>query len=190
MKEKLQELLDRENLRPGQLAERLDVNPASISHILKGRNKPGIEFLQKILRAFPKLNPDWLLLDSAQYERDGATAPAATGPFVQNSGAAVGRSGPGPTGLQHGVPVAQNGGVSSSAAHGAGPHAATGNPSLFGQPVSGGSTPTASGSPFAAGASGTPAAGMPGGAAHDKAVKRVIVLYTDNTFESYTPASR
>ena len=32
MKEKLQELLDRENLRPGQLAERLDVNPASISH--------------------------------------------------------------------------------------------------------------------------------------------------------------
>ena len=60
MKEKLQELLDRENLRPGQLAERLDVNPASISHILKGRNKPGIEFLQKILRAFPKLNPDWL----------------------------------------------------------------------------------------------------------------------------------
>lgn len=191
MKEKLQELLDRENLRPGQLAERLDVNPASISHILKGRNKPGIEFLQKILRAFPKLNPDWLLLDSAQYERDGATAPAATGPFVQNPGAAVGRSGPGPTGLQHGVPGSQNGGASSSAAHGTGPHAAAGNPSLFGQPFSGGSTPTASGSPFAAGASGTPAAGMPdGGSAHDKAVKRVIVLYTDNTFESYTPTTR
>ena len=69
MKEKLQELLDRENLRPGQLAERLDVNPASISHILKGRNKPGIEFLQKILRAFPTLNPDWLLLDSPQMYR-------------------------------------------------------------------------------------------------------------------------
>ena len=166
MKEKLQELLDRENLRPGQLAERLDVNPASISHILKGRNKPGIEFLQKILRAFPKLNPDWLLLDSAQYERDGATA------------------------LQQGVPGAQNG-ASSSAAHVAGPHAAAGNPSLFGQPVNSGSTPTASGSLFAAGASGTPGAGMPdGGSAHDKAVKRVIVLYTDNTFESYTPTSR
>lgn len=190
MKEKLQELLDRENLRPGQLAERLDVNPASISHILKGRNKPGIEFLQKILRAFPKLNPDWLLLDSAQYERDGATAPAATTSFGQNPGATAGRAGIGTAVLQQGVPGAQNG-APSSAAHVAGPHAAAGNPSLFGQPVNSGSTPTASGSLFAAGASGTPGAGMPdGGSAHDKAVKRVIVLYTDNTFESYTPTSR
>lgn len=191
MKEKLQELLDRENLRPGQLAERLDVNPASISHILKGRNKPGIEFLQKILRAFPKLNPDWLLLDSAQYERDGATAPSAATSFGQNPGATAGRAGIGTAGLQHGVPGSQNGGVSSSAALGAGPHAAAGNPSLFGQPVNSGSPPTASGSLFAAGASETPGAGMPdGGSAHDKTVKRVIVLYTDNTFESYTPTSR
>ena len=141
MKEKLQELLDRENLRPGQLAERLDVNPASISHILKGRNKPGIEFLQKILRAFPKLNPDWLLLDSAQYERDGATAPSAATSFGQNPGATAGRAGIGTAGLQQGVPGAQNG-ASSSAAHVAGPHAAAGNPSLFGQPVNSGSTPT------------------------------------------------
>ena len=144
MKEKLQELLDRENLRPGQLAERLDVNPASISHILKGRNKPGIEFLQKILRAFPKLNPDWLLLDSAQYERDGATAPSAATSFGQNPGATAGRAGIGTAGLQQGVPGAQNG-ASSSAAHVASPHAAAGNPSLFGQPVNSGSTPTASG---------------------------------------------
>ena len=186
MKEKLQELLDRENLRPGQLAERLDVNPASISHILKGRNKPGIEFLQKILRAFPKLNPDWLLLDSAQYERDGATAPAAATSFGQNPGATAGRAGIGTAGLQQGVPGAQNG-APSTAAHVAGPHAAAGNPSLF---VSG-QAATASGSLFAAGASGTPGAGMPdGGSAHDKVVKRVIVLYTDNTFESYTPTSR
>ena len=179
MKEKLQELLDRENLRPGQLAERLDVNPASIS-----------QFLQKILRAFPKLNPDWLLLDSAQYERDGATAPAAATSFGQDPGATAGRAGIGTAGLQQGVPGAQNG-ASSSAAHVAGPHAAAGNPSLFGQPVNSGSTPTASGSLFATGTSGTPGAGMPdGGSAHDKAVKRVIVLYTDNTFESYTPTSR
>ena len=86
----MQELLDRENLRPGQLAERLDVNPASISHILKGRNKPGIEFLQKILRAFPKLNPDWLLLDAPNMyreEQNPAAPSAQQGPAATATGA-------------------------------------------------------------------------------------------------------
>ena len=69
MKEKLLELLNREGLRPSQLAEMLEINPAGISHILAGRNKPSFELLQKILRRFPRINPDWLLLDSDQMYR-------------------------------------------------------------------------------------------------------------------------
>lgn len=69
MREKLLELLTREGLRPSQLAEMLEINPAGISHILAGRNKPSFELLQKILRRFPRINPDWLLLDSDQMYR-------------------------------------------------------------------------------------------------------------------------
>ncbi len=73
MKEKLLELMNREGLKPSQLAEMLGINPAGISHILKDRNKPGFDLLQKILRRFPQINPDWLLLDSTQMYRDDYT---------------------------------------------------------------------------------------------------------------------
>lgn len=66
MREKLLDLMKSEGLKPSQLAELLGVNPAGISHILAGRNKPGFDLLQKILRRFPQINPDWLLLDSQQ----------------------------------------------------------------------------------------------------------------------------
>ncbi len=70
MKEKLLLLMKNEGLKPGQFAEKVGVNAAGISHILAGRNKPGFDLLQKILRAFPRVNPDWLLLDSDQVYRD------------------------------------------------------------------------------------------------------------------------
>lgn len=183
MKEKLQELLDRENLRPGQLAERLDVNPASISHILKGRNKPGIEFLQKILRAFPKLNPDWLLLDSAQYERDGASGSSAAAPAGHPSGI-PGQPGVGGT---SGQPTVAN----SSAPHATGASAASANPTLFGSAVGSGPFPaTPNGQPVPTSVGSSPASAPATVLAAGKEVRRVIVLYTDNTFESYTPTTR
>ena len=53
MREKLLDLMKNEGLKPSQLAEQLEINPAGISHILAGRNKPGFDLLQKILRRFP-----------------------------------------------------------------------------------------------------------------------------------------
>lgn len=64
MKEKLQILMQTENLTPSGFARRLDVNPPVISHILKGRNQPSYELIRKIVTRFPKINPYWLLGDS------------------------------------------------------------------------------------------------------------------------------
>lgn len=64
MKEKLQILMQTENLTPSGLARRLDVNPPVISHILKGRNQPSYELIRRIVTRFPKINPYWLLGDS------------------------------------------------------------------------------------------------------------------------------
>lgn len=64
MKEKLQQLMKSEGLTSSRMAEILGIQPSGISHILAGRNKPGFDLLQKILRRFPRVNPDWLLLDS------------------------------------------------------------------------------------------------------------------------------
>lgn len=72
MREKLLDLMKNEGLKSSQLAEMLGINPAGISHILAGRNKPGFDLLQKILRRFPRINPDWLLLDAPNMYRDQA----------------------------------------------------------------------------------------------------------------------
>lgn len=70
MKEKFLQLMQNEHLTAKKLAEILDVEPALISHMRSGRNKPSFAVTQKILRAFPHLNPDWLLLDSPQMYRE------------------------------------------------------------------------------------------------------------------------
>lgn len=82
MREKLLDLMKNEGLKPSQLAELLEINPAGISHILAGRNKPGFDFLQKILRRFPRINPDWLLLDSDKmYRNDSDDLPKQPAPI-------------------------------------------------------------------------------------------------------------
>lgn len=72
MQAKLRDLMQHEGLKPGQLADLLGINPAAISHILAGRNKPGFDLLQKILRRFPQINPDWLLVDRGPMYRNAA----------------------------------------------------------------------------------------------------------------------
>ena len=73
MKEKLQLLMNRLQLKPGQFARTLEVNPAIISHILAERNKPGVDLLQKILDKFPQVSPDWLMLDRGDMFRSNET---------------------------------------------------------------------------------------------------------------------
>ena len=70
MKEKIEFLMRNKGLTSTQLARLLEIQPSGISHILSGRNKPSFDFVVKILRAFPDVNPDWLLLDGEQIFRD------------------------------------------------------------------------------------------------------------------------
>ncbi len=69
------DLMKNEGLKSSQLADMLGINPAGISHILAGRNKPGFDLLQKILRRFPRINPDWLILDTGPMYRDAEALP-------------------------------------------------------------------------------------------------------------------
>lgn len=61
MNSRLQQFLDLENLTPARLADILGVQRSGLSHILSGRNKPGYEFINKLLIKFPAISADWLL---------------------------------------------------------------------------------------------------------------------------------
>lgn len=62
MKDRLAILIREEELTSGRLAEILDVQPSSISHLLSGRNKPGFDFISKLIQRFPNVNPKWIIL--------------------------------------------------------------------------------------------------------------------------------
>lgn len=153
MREKLLDLMKNEGLKPSQLAELLGINPAGISHILAGRNKPGFDLLQKILRRFPRINPDWLLLDSDKIYRDEPPAQSsAPQPMSQ---------------------PASPGGDLFGLASGRHPLEEKRQPET---------TEKATDDP-------APQRQLPT-ALFTANVKRIVVLYDDQTFESFTPTTK
>lgn len=52
-------------------AKELGVSLPLITHITSGRNKPGIELIQKIMSMLPMINPDWLLNGEGEMYRQG-----------------------------------------------------------------------------------------------------------------------
>ncbi len=71
------ELIDRirvvikvNGLTPSSFADEIGVKRSNVSHILSGRNKPGFDFLEKLLVRFPKVNAHWLIT--------GVASPAST----------------------------------------------------------------------------------------------------------------
>lgn len=61
MKDRLQQFLQLEQLTPARLSDIMGVQRSGLSHILSGRNKPGFDFIQRLLLKFPALSADWLI---------------------------------------------------------------------------------------------------------------------------------
>ena len=66
IKDRILRILTSENLSSSKFAEIVGVQRSSISHILSGRNKPSLDFLQKILSNFPTINGDWLIIGKGE----------------------------------------------------------------------------------------------------------------------------
>jgi len=76
MNNRLLQFLNAENITQSQLAERLGVAKASVSHILAGRNKPGYDFIESLSKQFPNLNLEWLVCGRGRmYKITGEESP-------------------------------------------------------------------------------------------------------------------
>lgn len=49
------------NLSASDFADKIDVKRSNLSHILSGRNKPSLDFLEKVINAYPNVNAAWLV---------------------------------------------------------------------------------------------------------------------------------
>ena len=75
MDKRLQQFLDAENISQAQLADKLGVARAGISHILSGRNKPGFDFLEAMALHYPQISMDWLLTGRGRMYKDVSENP-------------------------------------------------------------------------------------------------------------------
>ena len=66
IKNRLIKIISTEELTSAAFADAIGVQRSSISHIISGRNKPSLDFLQKILTNFPKYSAEWLVLDEGE----------------------------------------------------------------------------------------------------------------------------
>jgi transcriptional regulator with XRE-family HTH domain len=61
MIDRIKKILQERGIADAVFADKINVNRATISHILNGRNKPSLQVVTKILEVYNTINPDWLL---------------------------------------------------------------------------------------------------------------------------------
>ena len=205
MNRRFQTILDLESLSPAQLADRLGVQRSGISHILSGRNKPSFELLQRVVQSFPEISAEWLITGNGKPLKEQNQAAA--------SGAASGAASSATSGTASGTANSRTSGTTPSTTPGStnGSTNSSNNSSTSG--TISGATPPFEGlfnSSEAATEPQIPAQTSdiegiedeisdfqplqssifdvnPANDREKRALKRVILIYNDNTFEELLP---
>lgn len=76
-------LLNYYEISAATLAEKIEVQRSSISHILSGRNKPSLDFVMKILKAFPEVELYWLLNGVGNFPKEKTKVEKSIPPISQ-----------------------------------------------------------------------------------------------------------
>lgn len=62
IQDRIKMVITMHNLTSSAFADKIGVQRSSVSHILTGRNNPSLDFIEKTLSHFPRVNADWLIL--------------------------------------------------------------------------------------------------------------------------------
>jgi len=82
--DRLKTVINHYELTATSLADSINVQRSSISHLLSGRNKPSLDFVLKILQKYPEVELYWLLNGKGQFpkkEIENKTTEYSTLPF-------------------------------------------------------------------------------------------------------------
>lgn len=61
MKDRIYSIMQQDGLTNAEFAEKIGISTSSLSHIFSGRNKPSLEVVMRIQKAYPTINLNWLL---------------------------------------------------------------------------------------------------------------------------------
>lgn len=76
MKDRIFEIIKYLDLKPTLFASETNINPATLSQILNGRNNPSLDVIAKIRARYPNISYDWLI------NGEGEMCKQATLPFA------------------------------------------------------------------------------------------------------------
>ena len=62
MEDRIRKFMEYKGISPSELADSIGVQRSNVTHVLKSRNKPSFQFIEKMLQVYPELNAKWLLL--------------------------------------------------------------------------------------------------------------------------------
>jgi len=62
MEERIKKFMEYKGISSSELADSIGVQRSNVTHVLKARNKPSFQFIEKMLQIYPELNAKWLLL--------------------------------------------------------------------------------------------------------------------------------
>lgn len=74
--DRISELIEFLDITPTAFADEIGIQRSGLSHIMKGRNKPSLDVVQKIINRFPEINILWLV--------NGTGAMSSSAPSVIN----------------------------------------------------------------------------------------------------------
>lgn len=66
---RIAQILTHYELSASSFADSIQVQRSSISHLLKGRNKPSLEFVTKLVHAYPEVDLYWLLFGEGNFPK-------------------------------------------------------------------------------------------------------------------------
>ena len=205
MNRRFQTILDLENLSPAQLADRLGVQRSGISHILSGRNKPSFELLQRVVQSFPEISAEWLITGNGKPLKEQNQAAASGATSGAASGATSGTASSAANSRSSGTTPSTTPSISTSTTSGSNNSSTSGTISGATPPFEGlfNSSEAATEPQIPAQTSDIEGIGdeisdfqplqssifdaNPANDREKRALKRVILIYNDNTFEELLP---
>ena len=205
MNRRFQTILDLENLSPAQLADRLGVQRSGISHILSGRNKPSFELLQRVVQSFPEISAEWLITGNGKPLKEQNQAAASGAASSAASGATSGTASSAANSRSSGTTPSTTQSISPSTTSGSNNSSTSGTISGATPPFEGLFNSSESATEPQIPAQTSDIEGIedeisdfqplqssifdanPANDREKRALKRVILIYNDNTFEELLP---
>lgn len=85
MNDRIALVIKAKNITSSQLADDLGVQRSGVSHIMNNRNKPSLEFIQKLLKRYPEISTEWLLFGEGPMMKGFSSLEAQPAPLPESA---------------------------------------------------------------------------------------------------------